>query len=65
MENLGGAGDRFGDSLCVDCANLLYDYETQSIYHQQFARPITKYWNLGMDYDEILSINVPRVLRDE
>ena len=43
MENLGGAGDRFGDSLCVDCANLLYDYETQSIYHQQFARPITKY----------------------
>ena len=42
LSKLGGAGDRFGDRLCVDCANLPSVNGRNWLQNAKFTRPITK-----------------------
>ena len=39
---LGGAGDKFGDYLCVDCANLPCVRGNNQVTNTTFTRPVTK-----------------------
>ena len=39
---LGRAGDRFGDNLCVDCANFPCVSGSSHFKNTNFARPINK-----------------------
>jgi len=39
MAKLGGAGDRFGDYLCVDCANLPDAGGHDQFTNTKFTRP--------------------------
>ena len=57
--NLGGAGDRFGDYLCVDCANLphVVDSVHYQFTHTKFTRPnsnISKYPTLVPSFAETI-----------
>ena len=36
---LGGAGDRFGENLCVDCASLPYVGGNNQFINKEFTRP--------------------------
>ena len=42
MTKLGGDGDRFGDNLCVDCANFPCVSGSSHFKNTNFARPINK-----------------------
>ena len=42
MAKLGGAGDRFGDYLCVHCADSHYISGSNQFINPKFTRPITK-----------------------
>ena len=39
VTKLGGAGDRFGDYICVDCANLPYAGGCNQFTDTKFTRP--------------------------
>ena len=47
VSRLGGSGDRFGDFLCVDRANLSCVSGQNQFTHTKFSRPVTQFSKLG------------------
>ena len=49
MIKLEGAGGRFGDYLCVDCANLPYVGGHNKCTNTKFTRPCSRILKSGLD----------------
>ena len=59
MTELGGAGDRFGDNLCVDCANLSCVSGHNQFTNTKFTRRVTKISKSIYGWDGWMDVRLP------